>query len=116
MPRHVRVKQFKKLRAFKDDTYKKALTGGFTGLDDLRQTLMRDLLRQVRKMKPVMAWRKDKIAEAQQLTELILTHQRHNITPELFDKYAEVLRPIKKRPKSLTTDPVPPGEVGPNGH
>jgi hypothetical protein len=115
-PNAINLKQLKKLRAFKDATYKKALTGGFIGLDDLRQTLMRDLLSQVRKMKPQTAARRtDRIAEAQQLTELIVTHQKHNITPELFDKYAKVLKSTK-RPKSLTTDPVPPGEVGPNGH
>lgn len=114
-PNAINLKQLGKLRAFKDATYKKALTGGFTGLDDLRQTIMRDLLSQVRKMKPATtARRRDEIARAQQLTELIVTHKKHNITPELFDKYAEVLKP-KRRPKSLTTDPVPAGEVGPNG-
>jgi hypothetical protein len=115
-PNAINLKQLRKLRAFKDATYKKALTGGFTGLDDLRQTIMRDLLSQVRKMKPATAaTRIDQITRARQLTDLIVTHKKHNITPELFNKYAEALK-TTKRPKSLTTDPVMPGEVGPNGH
>ncbi|MGB8495484.1 MAG: hypothetical protein WCE53_13875, partial [Candidatus Acidiferrum sp.] len=40
------LKQHKKLRAFKQVTYKKALTGSFSTVDGLRQTLLRDLLRQ----------------------------------------------------------------------
>jgi Domain of unknown function (DUF4062) len=43
--------QHRKLRKFKSNTYETALTGGFTGVDDLRQTLVRDLLSQIRKLK-----------------------------------------------------------------
>jgi hypothetical protein len=115
-PNSINLKQQKKLQDFKASTYKNALTGGFTGLDDLRQTLLRDLLSQVRKMKPATAaTRIDKIDKAQKLTELIVTHKKHNITPKLFDKYFEDFLKPRKRSTIQTTDPVPPGEVGPNG-
>lgn len=116
-PNAINLKQQKRLQAFKATTYMNALTGGFTDLDDLRQTLMRDLLSQVRKMKPTPpAARLDKIDRAKRLTELIVVHREHKITPEVFDKYAEDFLGPRKRSKSLTTDPVPPGEAGPNGH
>jgi hypothetical protein len=116
-PNTINLQQQRKLRAFKAATYKNALTGGFTGLDDLRDTLLRDLLSLVRKIKPHSpAARRDRLERAQKLTEMIVIHKTHNITPELFDQYAEGFLKSGKRPKSLTTDPVPPGEVGPNGH
>jgi hypothetical protein len=43
-PNKIDLKQHKKLKAFKDATYKKALTGVFAGLNDLRQTLVRHLM------------------------------------------------------------------------
>jgi hypothetical protein len=114
-PNAINLRQQQKLRSFKSSTYKKALIGGFTGLKDLRQTLIRDLLSQVRKLRPTPDTRINKIDQALKLTELIVAHKRHNITPELFEKYREdFLRP-RRRSKTQTTDPVPPGEVGPNG-
>src|SRR5437660_1106205 len=42
-PNKIDLKQHKKLRRFKDATYKKALTGAFNSVDGFRQTLFRDL-------------------------------------------------------------------------
>jgi hypothetical protein len=50
-PNKIDMKQHKKLKNFKDATYKKALTGGFSRIDELRQTLCRDLMHQVRELK-----------------------------------------------------------------
>src|ERR1700730_17250796 len=47
-PNKIDLKQHKKLRSFKAATYKRALTGSFSTVDGLRQTLVRDLMRQVR--------------------------------------------------------------------
>jgi len=111
------MKQHKKLKAFKSETYEKALTGEFSSVDELRQTLIRHLLAQVRKLKPPASpARTGKLDQALKLTELIVSHKQHKITPEVFEKYREDFLTPRRRTKLQTTDPIPPGEVGPNGH
>jgi hypothetical protein len=51
-PSGIDIDQLRKLREFKEETYKTALTGTFASLDELRQILLRDLTRLVRTLKP----------------------------------------------------------------
>lgn len=113
-PNRVDIKQFKKLRRFKEATFKNALTGIFKSLSELRKTIQSDLLRQARLLRPRAADRR--LDQAFKLTELLETHRREQITPEDFRRFREEILAARPRSKSQTTDPVPSGEVGPNGH
>jgi hypothetical protein len=114
-PNKIDLKQHKKLRAFKATTYKKSLVGSFSTVPELRQALLRDLLHYVREFKAsVPSRRVGKLEEASKLTEIIVAHRKNKITPEEYRKYREdLLGP--KRSRAGATDPVDPGEVGPNG-
>ena len=116
-PNKVDWKQHKKLKRFKEATYKKALVGSFSRVDELRQTLLRDLMGQVRKLKRrVVLGSTEKLDQAAKITDLIRTHQRHKITPEVFKKYRDEFLGPGRRSNAQTADPARPGEVGPNGY
>ncbi len=116
-PAKIDLRQHKRLKAFKDATYKNALVGSFSRVDELRQMVLRDLTNQVRMLKPARASSaSEKLEQATKITELIRAHRRHNITPEEFQTYRDELLGRGRRTAPQTTDPVRPGEVGPNGH
>jgi hypothetical protein len=115
-PNKIDLKQHKKLRSFRDATYKKALTGKFRGTAELRQTLLRDLMRQVRELKAHRpSNRGGKLDQAFKITELIRIHHQNKIAPEEYQKYRDEVLGLRRRSSAGTSDPVQPGEVGPNG-
>jgi hypothetical protein len=92
-PGKIDLKQHRKLKAFKDETYRQALVGSFCSVDELRTNLLRDLTGQVRTLAPGRrrSRRTEKLDEAQKVTELMHLDQQNDITPEKFESYRVLL-------------------------
>lgn len=115
-PNKIDLMQNRKLRSFKATTYKKALTGGFNSVDSLQQTLLRDLVRQVRQLKVRKPIKSGKLDQAFAITELYRTHRKHKISPDKFQKFRDEVLGLSRKSRATTIDPIQPGELGPNGY
>jgi hypothetical protein len=116
-PNKIDLKQQRKLRQFKAETYKTALIGGFAPPAELHMTLLRDLTNQIRQIqagrRPARSSRLDQTAH---LAELMVSFRQNKITPaDLHQFRDELLRP-RHRPGAQVSDPIKPGELGPNGY
>ena len=113
-PSNIDQQQHALLRQFREETQQKALTGTFTSIDNLCHVLLRNLTRQVRELAARdPKTRRGRLDRAFRVTELMLMHREHRITPEEFQRFEQDLLP--KRSNPTATDPVSADEVGPNG-
>jgi hypothetical protein len=106
--------QHARLRQFQSNTYQNTLTGTFASLEELRHVLFRDLTRKVQTL--AAKRRRDgrsKIDHAVRVTELMLLHRDHRITPEEFRTFEQDILPKRARQPPERADA---GETGPNGH
>ena len=106
-PNKIDLKQLKKLKNFKEVTYKSSLVGNFASPAELKSILLNHLTAQVRKLgksKP------DKLDEALKITDIIRIQKELGITREDFQQYRNDF--FGRKP----VVPLETDEVGPNGH
>ncbi|MGO7360988.1 DUF4062 domain-containing protein [Rhizobium leguminosarum] len=114
-PGLIDMNQHRRLKKFKESTYRNSLVGSFSSLKELKDALSRDLTSQVRSMRTKPPRRRTKLDQAQQLTEIIGLQKKLQISPEEFESYRNLLLG-NARTKSQTTDPAPADALGPNGY
>jgi hypothetical protein len=115
-PSAIDLKQFRKLKAFKANTYKTALVANFNSADELKGLVLRHLVAQVHQLLAAQPHkRSSKLAQAIEVTDLYQKHKKLGIQPEEFEAFRERIIGHRPRLVSGAVDPVKPGETGPNG-
>lgn len=117
-PNKIDTRQHRNLRRFKDKTYRNAVVGSFATVDELRAKVLRDLMTQVRALKKrhlIRTGDTGKVRRAAMLTDLIIQHRKHRITPDQFRAYEMLLVGGRSQRTAAQTSDPPTGEVGPNG-
>ena len=115
-PAQINLEQLKMLRDFKEETYKNALIGSFGAVDELRHVLSHHLMKQVRMLKKKKTRRGiDRVEQAEKVMHLLRLQKEHGITTQEIIDFQGALN-LGRRTKSVMTDPLQPGEVGPNGY
>lgn len=110
-PSKVDADQLKKLIDFKHETYQTALTGSFSGIDQVRKIVLRDLVRQVRAVhKP----RPRRVEKGAGMTDMIVKLASSGVNPDQYRQWREVIAESQRK-GTATHDPIPVEEVGPNG-
>ena len=115
-PSAINLDQMGKLAAFKAETMVHALVGSFTSLDELNSILARDLTRQVRDLRRERrSVRLRGIDRATKVTELLVLHKQHDISPHEFRAFDEALRGPRQSLGVSANAKAYEGQTGPNG-
>lgn len=118
-PGSIDIAQLGALREFKEDTYKSALCGEFSDEASLRAALLRDLMSQVRKLKPRRRRRADALDEAERWVSVIEKFKKAKVTPSEYHRFRDDFLGPKTAPSApaITTHKanITAGQKGPNG-
>ncbi len=116
-PSAINLDQLAKLASFKGATMKLAIVGNFASISDLKARLTRDLHGQVQALKlSRRRTRMTKLDRAARMTELMVTHRQHAITPEEFAAFEASVAGPQPRTKMVTIAGRDSQQMGPNGY
>ena len=102
-PGKIDLKQQKKLRQFKDATYKMALVGGFRSLEELHKTVLRDLTNLSQQLKSGRTTSNSKLEQTSKLAELMIKMRENDITPDALHQFRKELLAPAQRTRAQTT-------------
>ena len=115
-PNRIDLTQHAALREFRAETYRTALVGEFADEFSLHASLLRDLMSQVRMLKPRRRRRPDKIEETVRLAEMLVSFRKAKITPADVHQFRDELLGPKQIAAPPVGRPLGANDKGPNGY